>query len=821
MRIGIILHPYDEDKPAGLARTIFELTKGMLETDKENEYIIYLKKQPRAVLELPDSFRVEILGGGRFWLENLKRAPKADVYIFNTPMMPLFWRPSRSVVLALDFAYWHLAHHTARAQISKWVTFFLHAYALKRTDLIISISEATKKDILALFKIEESKIKVVYCGFKKVCDVPEKKKELPQKFFFFAGIIKKRKNVLNIVRAFHLFSRKNPGYSLVVGGGGSGEYYEAVQKYIRENNLSKEVFFVGHLNDGELSYIYKRAEGLVFPTLIEGFGYPVLEAMQCGIPVITSNQSSLCEVGGNGSALLVNPYEPQDIARAMERIAREQGLRETLKERGFAQAARFSWQKAARELLQEIGADDERARRKRKVIFLTITRGLLIRNFFHSGAVDNLLERGFRVVILVPHYWNIGDLSGLARTNLIFEHMPPPQKTRFKRIFEEFSKGVVFNQTVHVRYRYRFAGEEPIRALYFVRMLFFAPLRFITVFKPFLRFLEYRLYPERQSDYLFEKHQPALVFNTAAGQSFSLLKAARRHRVPSIDMPKSWDNASKLLFRVKADYIFAWGPFMAEQIVNYQGYHPREVVLTGVPQFDYYFEKKGLLSREEFLKKFKFDPAKKLILYVSTGGDCCDEADYLFLLKKYLEIGILKDVQVLIRPHLKYAGDKERFRSFEKYPNFAVDATDVQNESLRDNWDISERHTMNLRNSLVHAAVCINIGSTIMLDAAACGTPSININFDIQKNISPHRSTKRLFLSDYIQAAVETGGTRVVESENEFRSALTEILAHGKDDVVFEEGRRRLLRHIAYKNDGRSSERIVRAIEDVIEKKVV
>ncbi len=108
-----------------------------------------------------------------------------------------------------------------------------------------------------------------------------------------------------------------------------------------------------------------------------------------------------------------------------------------------------------------------------------------------------------------------------------------------------------------------------------------------------------------------------------------------------------------------------------------------------------------------------------------------------------------------------------------------------------------------------------------MLDAAACGTPSININFDVKEKISPHRSTKRLFLSDYIQAAVKTGGTRVVKSENEFRDALLEILSSGKNVAAREEGRRRLLGHIAYKNDGKSSERIVHAIEEVIEKKAV
>jgi len=355
-RIGVVLHPYGEDKPAGLARTIFELTKGMLEIDKENEYVIFLKNTPPACIKLPgENWRVETLGGGRWWLENLRRATRADVYIFNTPMMPLFWKPPRSVVLALDFAYWYLAPKTLVGQLSKWVTFFLHARALKRADSVIAISEATKKDLLSLFHLREEKIKIIYCGFKRIGIVSEKIVPLPEKFFFFAGIIKPRKNVLNTVKAFHLFSTENPEFSLVIGGNGSGEYYESIREYVQRNHLEKKIFFLGHLNDNELSYVYKRAHAFVFPTLIEGFGYPVLEAMDCGIPVITSNLSSLKEIGGNGSALLVNPYCPDDIARAMTHIAKDKEAWQEFVRRGYEQTRLFSWNKAARKLLEVVG----------------------------------------------------------------------------------------------------------------------------------------------------------------------------------------------------------------------------------------------------------------------------------------------------------------------------------------------------------------------------------------------------------------------------------------------------------------------------------
>lgn len=354
MRIGIILHPYDEDKPAGLARTIFEWTRGMLSVDQENEYIVFLKNAPRKNPDLPGkNWHVESTGGGMFWLDNLRKKTLCDVYVFNTPVMPLFFKPKRSVVLALDFAYYYLAPKTIRGQFSKWFTYFYHLLSLKRADSIVAISRATRDDAAKLFGIPADRMSVIYLGYKHICAVPET--TVPRtpsgKFFFFAGIIKERKNVLNIVKAFRLFSQKVGGFKLAIAGNPTGGYFEKIKKYVAENHLSDSTVFLGHLNDGELSYVYRKAYAFLFPTLIEGFGMPVAEAMDCGVPVITSNQSSLREVGGEGSSLLVDPYDPADIADKMIHLSKDESLRKRLIERGNLQSKKFSWEKSARELL--------------------------------------------------------------------------------------------------------------------------------------------------------------------------------------------------------------------------------------------------------------------------------------------------------------------------------------------------------------------------------------------------------------------------------------------------------------------------------------
>lgn len=352
MRIGIILHPYGEDQPAGLARTIFELTKGMLAVDRENEYVIFLKRAPRALPEFPGkNWRVHVLGGGLLWLDRLRDAPQCDVIIFNTPVMPLIYKPKKSIVLALDFAYYYFPPRGFKVILLNWLTYRYHGRSLRRADGIVAISEATKLDTIKLFGIAPEKIHVVWCGFKDVCAVSEQAIALPEIFFLFVGVMKPRKNVLNVVRAFRAICDKYPDYMLILGGRAEGAYVEEMKRYTASEGIQARVQFIGHLNDGQLSYVYKRAQALVFISFIEGFGYPVLEAMACGTPVITSRSTSLGEICKNNSALLVDPSSVQELASAMERIAQDENLTQELIRNGRRQAAEFSWKKAGREMV--------------------------------------------------------------------------------------------------------------------------------------------------------------------------------------------------------------------------------------------------------------------------------------------------------------------------------------------------------------------------------------------------------------------------------------------------------------------------------------
>ena len=354
MKIGIIMYPYGERQPGGLPRIIFGWTQALLSVDRENEYLIFFKEPPKAAPALSgNNWSTFVLGTGRFWLDRLRSAPQADVYLFNTPVLPFFFKPRRSVVIALDYPYKYLKANGLRERLFRLFVSWYHGRSLRRADHIIAVSESTKRDTVRFFGIPPEKITVVYHGFTDICALPEEPLPLPEKFFFFAGTIKERKNVLNIVKSFELFRTEFPGaiHRLVLAGKNEGPYYEAVRAYIRERKLEEHTVFVGHLNERELSFVYRRAEALIFPSVVEGTGFPVLEAMNCGVPVITSNIFGPSELGGN-AALLVNPREPAEIAVAMERLAHDPNFRKERIRLGFEQVKHFDWKNTGTETLQ-------------------------------------------------------------------------------------------------------------------------------------------------------------------------------------------------------------------------------------------------------------------------------------------------------------------------------------------------------------------------------------------------------------------------------------------------------------------------------------
>ena len=359
MKIGIILHPYGENKPAGLGEYIFELTRSLVEADEKNEYLIFLKSRIKdSPIFRGKNWQVYIIGFGSLWRDlGLFFAPRADIYIFNTPIMPIFFRPRKSVVIALDFAYTYFPVRGFGEYWQNKILFWLNGFSLRRADKIVAISEDTKKDVVRLFKVAEEKIEIIYPGFRNLSDAPQKELMIGSPYFLFTGVIKERKNVYNIVRAFLDFKKRyQTRHKLVIVGKGGGLYLEKILVLIKRQAMQEEIIFTGYIDLPQLVYLYKHAVALVFPSLVEGFGFPLLEAMSCGLPVITSDSSSLAEVAG-GAALVVNPAKSEEITRAIHRLASDEILRKDLINKGSNRLKDFSWHKGAKiwtELLNKL-----------------------------------------------------------------------------------------------------------------------------------------------------------------------------------------------------------------------------------------------------------------------------------------------------------------------------------------------------------------------------------------------------------------------------------------------------------------------------------
>lgn len=346
MNIGFVT-TYSAKHPAGLERCTLDLLKAVLAEDKENQYLVYTKKGSglAQLLSGYSNARVIEIGFGKLWKDiGLWFAPRADVYVFNGPQVPIFFSPKRYAVIVYDFAY----RQFGPAGIGRWLMDWVARLAFRRAQKIMAISQATKDDVVRLFNINEAKAHVMYLGYADICTLLEERIDVPEKFFLFVSTIKERKNPLNAIKAFAQFHKYHPEYSFIITGkyNPNSEYSQKISVAIQANALGDRVKFVGHVTDSQLAYLYKRAAALVYPSFIEGFGFPILEAMSCGLAVITSDISSLPEIAGE-AAFLVDPYSPDSIAQAMSRLVEDELTRQALIIKGKERILAFSWPKTA------------------------------------------------------------------------------------------------------------------------------------------------------------------------------------------------------------------------------------------------------------------------------------------------------------------------------------------------------------------------------------------------------------------------------------------------------------------------------------------
>lgn len=227
---------------------------------------------------------------------------------------------------------------------------------LKRADVIICVSEHTKRDAQKIYGLPDAKMRVIYEGvhprFKRIVDVNtlqrvKERYRLPEKFILAVGTIEPRKNLITLFEAFKALRAQEGSLAQeVIVVGKQGWLHEATYRAVHELSLTGQVRFLTTVGDDDLSAVYSLAQALAFPSVYEGFGFPPLEAMACGTPVIASNTSSLPEILGN-AALLIPPMDVPAWVQALSRVLTDHALRNDLSRRGPAQAAQFTWSAVA------------------------------------------------------------------------------------------------------------------------------------------------------------------------------------------------------------------------------------------------------------------------------------------------------------------------------------------------------------------------------------------------------------------------------------------------------------------------------------------
>lgn len=297
----------------------------------------------------------------RMWFQSFRLgAMCGDSVLLTTDSKIPLKIPKSAVVMPLvtDLAVYRLGETYRLSRVLWWR--FQYRILQKRADLFLAISEFTKRELTEILKIPEWKIEVVPCAcgtnFRPVTDEValadlRRKYALPERFILFVGNFNPRKNLERLIKAFDLMKENsNLPQSLVIAG-------EQGWKFDRTKALTgikhqEKICFCGFVANEDMPALYSAADLFVFPTLYEGFGIPVLEAQNCGTPVLTANCSALPEVAGDAAAY-VDPYNVESIAAGMERVLRDKHLAKNLVQAGYANVKRFSWQKSA-ELLNDI-----------------------------------------------------------------------------------------------------------------------------------------------------------------------------------------------------------------------------------------------------------------------------------------------------------------------------------------------------------------------------------------------------------------------------------------------------------------------------------
>ena len=364
MIVGIEAERANMPNPAGPERYAAELIRHLAKLDQKNKYVLYFRTKPLPwFYQLPPNFSIKVIPFPKFWTQiriswEMLWHP-VDVLLILAATLPLI-HGKKSISTIHDIAY-ELFDGIYTGFMEKYQK-FSSRYAAKHATKLLTVSQATKDDLVRVYYTDPNKITVTPLGlaegfrpmnYEEVQPTLDKYNLTYQKYILFLGTIQPRKNIPKLVEAYEKIKKENHIEEKLIIAGGRGWLWEPILKKVKTSGLDGSVKYLDYIPKEDLPKLLAGAKLHTLPAQYEGFGIPALEAMASGVPTVVSNLSSLPEVVGEAGRL-VDPNSADSIAEGLLEVLTDNNLRQQMIGKGLEQAKKFTWENCAKRTLEVI-----------------------------------------------------------------------------------------------------------------------------------------------------------------------------------------------------------------------------------------------------------------------------------------------------------------------------------------------------------------------------------------------------------------------------------------------------------------------------------
>lgn len=449
--------------------------------------------------------------------------------------------------------------------------------------------------------------------------------------------------------------------------------------------------------------------------------------------------------------------------------------------------------------------------------------GSTIKNILRTDVLKSLKESGCRIVILSYETSTPEFIQEFSDSNVIIEklvkHKPSLLEMIFSGIAERIYRNRVDNKTLRIidKLRIRKNGVAGFFMIRVLGALVGTSLHIMNLAEN----IYLNAFSDKYYEYLFQEYSPDLYFSPEPYHidQLPLFRRCLKEQVPIIAMIHSWDNVTnhgKLPMRFPK--IIVWNEILKKELGHFFGYSPDHIYISGVPQFDRYYNYQAI-GRINFFNKLGCNTDKKLITYTTAASLISPkEEDILELLcKSVINDDFELPVSLLIRMHPQ--DDMVRYEKLDKYKNtgkIIFESAGKKSTEFPDNWSPTEDNINHYADILFHSDVMINVASTVTIEAAIFDTPIVNVVYDGYENVDYYESAVRHYDFLHYRNIVTTGGVKLAKNHQELVQHVNQYL---KDPSLDNEGRARIVEQQCYKIDGMSGKRIAQILLDQMNEK--